>query len=128
MFTVALAQLKPIRRNVTKNINIVRNLLSGLQADLIVLPELVNTGYLYSSREVLFPYAEASDGRGEFLSALQTIAKSTNGVIVSGYAEKFQDRVFNSAAAVSGDGVIANYRKIHLYADEKDLFEPGNLG
>jgi predicted amidohydrolase len=128
MFKVALAQFKPIRKNITKNIDIVQNLLSGLKADLIVLPELVNSGYLYPARDVLLPYTEASDGHGEFLSALQSIAKSTNSAIVSGYAERYQDRIFNSAAAVSGDEVIANYRKIHLYADEKNLFEPGDLG
>jgi predicted amidohydrolase len=127
-FTIALVQFKPLRKNVAANIKKIERLLEGISADLIVLPELANTGYLYESPAHLMPYAEPVDGNGPFLSSLIRLSAQTNGAIVSGYAELDGNLLFNSAAAVSANGVIENYRKIHLYADEKVLFQPGNHG
>jgi predicted amidohydrolase len=127
-FSIGLAQFNPARKNVTANIRRIRHLLQGKKADLIVLPELANSGYLYESPGDLLPYAESKDGSGPFLSALVEIAESTDGLIVSGYAELLAGVVFNSAAAVSKDGIIANYRKIHLFDREKLLFQPGDSG
>lgn len=127
-FKIALAQFKPVRNNVSANIEKIETLLSDIQADLVVLPELSNSGYLYKSPDDLRPYAEPKNGKGLFLSALQKLAGSTDGVIVSGYAEMDNADLYNSACAISPDGVICNYRKIHLYSDEKSLFSPGKNG
>jgi predicted amidohydrolase len=127
-FQIALVQFYPTRKNVDKNIKKISRLLAGIQADLIVLPELSNSGYMYDSIESLSHYSEPKDGSGKFLSALKSIAASTHGLIIAGYAESENGKLFNSAAAISPEGVIGNYRKIHLYLTEKDLFEPGNQG
>ena len=125
---IAVVQFQPQRKSVRSNIEKIQSLLDGLKADLVVLPELANSGYLYESPEELLPFSEPKSGQGEFLSAMSDIAKSIGSLIVLGYAEKQGDRLFNSAAAVSLEGVVANYRKIQLYADEKLLFEPGDVG
>lgn len=127
-YQIALAQFKPIRKDVSANIRKLQHLLTKIKADLIVLPELANTGYLYASKEKLRPFSEPEDGSGPFLSALVEIAKQSGGVIVSGYAERQGDAIFNSAAAVTQSGVIENYRKTHLYNNEKTLFTPGDRG
>lgn len=127
-FTVALVQFKPERKNVTNNIRKIQSLLDGIYADLVVLPELSNSGYLYPSTQSLSAYSEPSSGQGPFLKALSNFATKTKGVIVAGYSEIDRDRLYNSAVAISADGVIANYRKTHLYADEKSLFLPGDSG
>ncbi len=127
-FQVALAQFDPVRKNVNANIKKIKRLVSGLQVDLLVLPELSNTGYMFNSMPDLKPYSEPGDGSGKFLSALRSISKSTQGLIIAGYSELDKGKLYNSAAAVSPDGVIANYRKIHLYLNEKDLFESGDTG
>lgn len=127
-YQIALVQFKPVRKDVEANIKKVQNLLNGITADLVVLPELANTGYLYENTESIQPYAESNQGDGVFLRSLTTLAALTNGIIVTGYAELDGDHVFNSAAAVSDNGVIENYRKTHLYAGEKVIFEPGNSG
>jgi len=126
--TIAIVQFAPARENVGKNIRQIGRLLSGLQADLIVLPELSNSGYLYDSPETLRPFAEPQDGSGPFLQALQALAAQTGGLIVSGYAESAGNGLFNSAAAVSAEGVLLNYRKTHLFDREKQLFQPGDTG
>lgn len=123
---IALVQFKPVRRNVQANIDRLQQLLDGITADLIVLPELSITGYLYETSHELIPYAEPHNGTGAFLQALTDLAGATQGLIITGYAELAGETLFNSAAAVSPDGVIENYRKIHLYADEKSLFQTGD--
>jgi predicted amidohydrolase len=127
-YQIALVQFKPVRRDVKTNIKKVQALLNGISADLVVLPELANSGYLYENHKSIKPFAESNQGDGDFLSSLIDLAASTKGIIITGYAELDGNHIFNSAAAVSEKGVIENYRKTHLYADEKLLFEPGNSG
>jgi predicted amidohydrolase len=127
-FSIGLAQFKPVRKNVAVNIQRIRQLLKGNQADLIVLPELANSGYLYETPDELLPYADTCKGHGAFISSLIEFAKSSDGIIVSGYAEKCNDNLYNSAVAVSQNGVLANYRKTHLFDREKLLFHPGDSG
>ncbi|MCC7353800.1 MAG: beta-ureidopropionase [Anaerolineae bacterium] len=128
MFTVGFVQFCPLRYQVEQNIAKLQTLLHGVQADLLVLPELANSGYLYAAPEDLAPYAEKGDGSGPFLSALRMLAAQMGGVIVAGFAEKSEKGLYNSAAAVGGEGVIQGYRKTHLFASEKDLFLPGDSG
>lgn len=127
-FTIGLAQFRPERRNISANIQKIRQLLRDTQADLIVLPELANSGYLYQESGEILPYAETCDGKGEFISTLVELASKTGGLIISGYAEKYEDKLYNSAAVVSDGGVVANYRKTHLFDREKMLFQPGDSG
>ena len=46
-------------------------------------------------------------------------------MIVGGFAELDGSTLYNSAAVVTRDGVIAVYRKLHLWDFEKELFAPG---
>lgn len=128
MFTAGFLQFCPVRGDVEQNIAVVEERLSGLRADLVVLPELANSGYLYASPHDLAPYAEAGDGSGRFLSALCRLAKQTGGAIVAGFAESSPHGLFNSAAAVGEGGTIRVYRKTHLFAAEQSLFLPGDSG
>jgi predicted amidohydrolase len=128
MFKAGFVQFCPVRHDVERNISILESILWGVEADLLVLPELANSGYMYATPEELAPYAEEGNGSGPFLSALQRLAAQTGGVIVVGFAEKSAQGLYNSAAAVNGTGVIQVYRKTHLFADEKGLFLPGDSG
>ncbi|MDT8382576.1 MAG: nitrilase-related carbon-nitrogen hydrolase [Brevefilum sp.] len=126
--TIALLQFKPTRKSIEKNIQKIQRAMEGIKADLIVLPELSNSGYLYEKAEDLKPFSEENDGQGPFLSALIDISKTIEGVIVTGYAEKDRSILYNSAIALSPQGPITNYRKTHLYDHEKMLFHPGDSG
>jgi predicted amidohydrolase len=127
-FTIAVLQFEPFRKNVDKNIRKIKELLAGVKADLVVLPELANSGYLYETPQDLATFCENKSGDGLFLEALIEQSKMTSGVIITGYAEKEGNRLYNSAAALSPEGPIANYRKTHLYDREKTLFQPGDSG
>ena len=128
MFRAGFAQFCPVRNDVARNIEQLERLLTGVKADLLVLPELANSGYMYDTTESLAPYAEPGNGSGPFLSALRDMAANTGGVIVAGFAEQNAEGIYNSAAAVSGDRVLQVYRKTHLFADEEDPFLPGDSG
>ncbi len=128
VFKIGFAQFAPTRCDVAANVATVERLLRGVEADLLVLPELANSGYLHASPDALVPFSEPGDGSGPFLSALQRLAGQTGGVIVAGFAERAPEGLYNSAAAVDASGVIQVYRKTHLFADEKLLFLPGDTG
>lgn len=123
-----LLQFHPVRRDVAANVARIDSLLEGVRADLLVLPELANSGYMFATPEDLAPFTEPSDGSGPFLTALRACAAKTGGVIVTGLAERAGTGLFNSAVAVGPRGVIALYRKTHLFFEEQDLFLPGDTG
>ena len=127
-FVIAVVQFKPSRKNIKKNIQKIYRIIEGVNADMIVLPELANSGYLYETSLGLAPFSEVNDGSGPFLSSLIELSAKTKGVIVTGYAEKDGQHLFNSSCAICPEGVIANYRKTHLYDHEKELFQPGDTG
>ena len=128
MFKAGFVQFQPLRYDVRANIDQLKALTSGLKADLLVLPELANSGYMYRNSDALAPYSESGDGSGPFLSALQEISRETGAVLVAGFSENTEGVLYNSAAAVGSEGVLQVYRKTHLFFDEKTLFVPGNRG
>jgi predicted amidohydrolase len=125
---VGCLQFAPARHDVATNIAQVEQLLRGVRADVLALPELANCGYMYAAPDELAPHSEPGDGSGPFLSALRGLAAQTRGLLIAGFAERAPSGLYNSAAAVGADGVIALYRKTHLFYDEKDLFLPGDTG
>ncbi len=94
-------------------------------ADVVVLPELAVPGYT-TNTTTLAELAEPIPGPTTDL--LTDVARQAGGLVVVGLAESRTDVVFNTAVAISGDGVIAQYRKLHLFDKEKGAFAPGDLG
>lgn len=93
-------------------------------AGIVVLPELCHSGYVFSSAEQARAAAAPADG--ELLDGWAQEAARGDAVVVGGFCELGADgRVFNSAAVVDRDGVIAVYRKLHLWNDEASWFVPG---
>lgn len=95
-------------------------------SNLIVLPELVTSGYVFESESELRSIAIMSDD-DVFEDWRRLIAKK-DVVVVAGFPELGSDGSFyNSAAVVGNDGVRAIYRKNHLWDDEKRWFTPGGV-
>ncbi|MDZ7330633.1 MAG: acyltransferase [candidate division KSB1 bacterium] len=108
------------------NLNAVDRLMRQSRADLWVLPELFNTGYIFTSRGELENLAEPIP-EGDTVQFLIGLAREQNTHIVAGIAEKHDDLFYNSAVLVNPNGVMGTYRKIHLFDREKNWFAPGNL-
>jgi predicted amidohydrolase len=124
---IGCLQFKPELFDVQKNINRIRELIAGKDFDILVIPELANSGYLFSTVEELDSSAEEIP-YGEFSKALLDISKEHDAHIVSGICERSSGRYFNSALLVYPTGEVKTYRKIHLFQDEKMWFSPGNTG
>lgn len=94
-------------------------------AQVVVLPELVQSGYLFADRFEALSLAETNDG--PTLQLWQALARELNLVIVGGFCERLPgDELANSAAMIDANGLRAVYRKAHLWDAEKDIFTAGD--
>lgn len=109
------------------NLQKVAGMISGFPADLLVLPEMFNTGYLFLYKEELAKAAEPIPA-GPTTQFLIGLARKERVHLVAGLAEEHGRRLFNSAALVSPQGWVRTYRKSHLFIDEKSLYHPGDTG
>lgn len=92
--------------------------------DVLVLPELFSTGYLFRDRAEAEAAAESPAGPS--VGALVAWSRERRGWIAGGFAERDGRRVFNSAALAGPDGSVRVYRKIHLFDRETRIFDPGD--
>jgi N-carbamoylputrescine amidase len=92
-------------------------------ADLIVMPELANSGCDPGSRDVALDLAEDISG-GPTVEAWRKEAQRSGICVVGGLLEREGDALYNSAVLL-GPETIAHYRKTHLWNKEKLLYEPG---
>lgn len=94
-------------------------------AKVVVLPELVQSGYLFRDRAEAQALAETLDGPS--LRLWTSLAAELGIVLVAGFCEQRDEGALaNSAALVDADGLRAVYRKAHLWDAEKDIFTPGD--
>jgi predicted amidohydrolase len=97
-----------------------------VEADLVVLPELAFTGYLFEDRSELVPLAE-DPAHSRTVDSLVRLCRDRNLFLVTGFAERSGDKVFNSALLIGPDGLVSTYRKLHLFDTEKEYFDPGDM-
>jgi len=122
---VAFVQMNCEFKQVEKNINRALELIHSFSADLYVLPELFNTGYLFKDRNETTKFAEILP-EGQTCQILMQTAVEKKCFIVAGIAEKAGHKIFNSSIITGPEGFIATYRKIHLFNEEKEWFDPGD--
>ena len=99
---------------------------AGRGAELVVLPELCDSGYVFTdeaeARKLATPAADSPT-----LREWQALAARHRTTIAGGFCELGADGlVYNSAAFVGPDGTLALYRKAHLWDAEKLVFTPGD--
>lgn len=122
---VSALQFIPKHGHKAENIRTICRMLEGLTTDLVVLPELAISGYLFSKPEDLIPLVEDA-GSGDAFFTFRDLAAQRNCSIVYGYPEFCGGKLFNSAMLINPEGSFYNYRKIHLFDREKLIFNPGN--
>lgn len=94
-------------------------------AGLVVLPELAVCGSCFADAEEARAAAEAPDG--PTVELLRGLSAELGCVLVGGYAELGgEGAVYNSAVLVEDGQVRHNYRKVHLWGRETELFTPGS--
>jgi predicted amidohydrolase len=99
----------------------------GADADLLVLPELCNSGYNFRSHEEAWQTSEEVEN-SVFVRYLESACRQHNCHVVSGFNERDGAHLYNSAILVGPQGLTGRYRKLHLFLNEKDHFQPGDAG
>ena len=92
-------------------------------ADIIVLPELANSGCDLDSREQAPGLADEIPG-GPTVQVWKKETEASDIYVVGGLLERERDTLYNSAVLL-GPGVFGRYRKTHLWNEEKLGYEPG---
>lgn len=127
MARVAFFQFAPVFGAIEQNVETVRKAVSGLNADLLVLPELFSTGYQFVSKDEAMGLSEEVTS-GYATRALIDLSKEKNMYIAAGLAERSGQACYNSAVLTGPEGFIGLYRKTHLFYEEKLWFTPGDTG
>lgn len=126
---IAVVQFMPELNDPEENIRRLRPLLDAAgDCSLVILPELSNSGYNFNGLEEAAKCSEIIGERGIYQDFLREMAGKNHYHIVSGINEREGDHLFNTAVLVGPDGVIGKYRKLHLFMNEKDIFQKGNAG
>lgn len=94
-------------------------------ADVVVLPELATSGYVFASRDEARSLAITAD-HDVFARVTDALAGSS-AVAAFGFCERGDGGlVHNSAAIITADGLLEVYRKTHLWDTEKQFFTAGS--
>ena len=97
-------------------------------AKLVVLPECMNSGYLFDSKAHALSLAEPLDG--PYCQALALMSREHGIHLGAGLTERGPDgQVYNSAVLFDPEGrLIGHYRKQFLPAQDQHWFSVGDLG
>lgn len=91
--------------------------------ELIVFPETYISGF--PTKNNINQIAEPLDGPA--ITKLHLAAKIKNVAVVIGLAEKCDDKFYNTTVLITPeDGVLAYYRKTHLWSTDKGIFTLGD--
>src|SRR5918996_48278 len=125
---VVCAQVAPVVADPAANRTLARRVIReavDAGAQVIILPELMTTGYHLDKAEAV-ELAELPEG-ASVTTWMEALAGS-EAVVVGGFCEDGRDGlIYNSAAMVSARGRLGVYRKTHLWDREPRLFAAGSV-
>jgi len=134
---LAFVQTSPTLGATRRNLEEAHSLIERVRdADLLVLPELFHSGYAVRSADEARSLAVAPDQSSEPVAMCIDAARQFRMAIVAGFLEAGglgglggsggSGKLYNSAFLIDASGVVAKYRKRHLFDRELDIFEPGS--
>lgn len=125
-FRAGFVQGRPRFGRPEENLERALALAAGLAADLVVIPELWPSGYVFSSHAEVAALAEDAT-TGLTARVLAAAARRERRHYIAGFPERASGRFYNSAMLVGPSGVRAVYRKLHLFEREREWFSAGDL-
>jgi len=124
---IGIYQFDPSWGKKEVNLNKIKGKLSRHpDVDIWVLPELATTGYQIPSQEAINELAEPFP-TGDTGKQLRNLSNELEAGIIIGVAEKEGGNIYNSSVVFENGRYIGNYRKVHLYYEEKKYFKPGKM-
>lgn len=125
--TLSVFQTNPVLGEVEQNLSSVEVSLGEADCDLLVLPELFATGYLFETSEQAHALGEPVPD-GPTTRRVERWARDLGATIVAGLVERDGSTHYNSAIVVTPRGWLGTYRKTHLFYEETRHFTPGDSG
>ncbi|QZE13713.1 5-formyltetrahydrofolate cyclo-ligase [Halosquirtibacter laminarini] len=123
---IAMVQFSPILGENRTNYNRIVSILNNMkeEADVILFPELSNSGYHFENIEQAEASAEEVDN-SLLVEFLIDYAKKKDSAIGIGFCQKENTKRYNSALWITPNGVEHTYRKLHLFNTENKYFTQG---
>ena len=125
---VALAQLSLSTADVAQNLaraEVAIRSAAASGAQLIVLPELTNSGYAFKNLDEARQNCSEIDGP-EIFNWIG-LAKELRVVLVAGVGIKEGETLSNCSVIIDQSGLLGVYTKAHLFGNEPDFFKAGDL-
>ena len=127
---IAVGQFEPRvgekRENVARTLALIDEA-AERGAELVVLPELCNSGYMFASHEEAESLSEPVP-YGPTVAAWLERCAAHGVVLVAGIAERDGDLLYNSSVVLAPNGHIGTFRKLHLWNEENRWFAKGDRG
>ncbi|MCG7499582.1 carbon-nitrogen hydrolase family protein [Vibrio sp. Of7-15] len=125
---ITLVQLDICYKNRQENLNKLGTLLERCDGvgDLVLLPELFTTGYLFEQPDEIHQLAEPMTNSSDTVSYLTRLAQKFQTTFVAGLAEKVESRYYNTVVVVDAKGLVNQYRKMALTNIDKQYFSRGS--
>lgn len=116
-----LIQPSIVWENIEENLSNYATVLSGLKGDLIILPEMFNTGFSMDSERL------AEDMNGPTIQWMKEISRYNKTTLAGSLIIRENNNYFNRFIAVSEGEVISIYDKRHLFrmGNENMNYSPG---
>ena len=92
-------------------------------AKIIVLPELTNSGYAFTSVSEVQERSTTLDG--EIIAQWKEISHKHDIVIIAGLALSVDSRLYNASVIIDKTGLLGWYAKTHLFGEEHQFFKSG---
>lgn len=127
---VGLLQFNPSVGAFAQNVARAKSLLRGQgPLDLLVLPEMALSGYLFKSKDHIRPHLESLKG-ASFDVACELSKTLPSKMVLLGFPEIAEDgNAYNSGLLVKGNELLYSYRKKHLFqVDETWATEGSEFG
>ena len=124
---ISIVQMEVYYKDKSRNIAQVSELLakSDVVGDMVLLPELFSTGYIFNVAEEIHELSEDYADSGT-IESLRLLADKYNTLIVAGIAEEGSGHFYNSVAVIDKNGLKHKYRKISQTNIDKKYFSRGN--
>lgn len=125
---LGLAQMELKLGNIDYNVNQTMTLLDTAadnSLDVLVLPEMANSGYYFDSLEEVKQHSETIP-TGPLSKELIKWSRKKR-LVVAGINESTDNGLYNSAAIMANGTHLGTYRKHHLFGPEKEWFLSGPI-
>ena len=127
---LAAVQITAKPGQVEDNLAKIEEAIAGLpfaEHRLVITPEMGTSGYFFGERDKVWELSEVVP-QGPICLRLIELACQYKCYLVAGLPEREGHKLYNCVVLCGPDGYITRYRKLHLWSEEKLLYDPGDLG